>query len=85
MTFELPAEAKAQEVYLVGDFNNWDKSAHRMRRRRTGGAFYTTLELEASREYQFRYWVDGERWENEWAAGRYVPNPYGGENSVVVT
>jgi len=31
----------------------------------------------------FRYLVDGERWENDWAADAYVPNPFGGEDSVV--
>jgi len=37
------------------------------------------------REYAFRYRVDGERWENDPGADKYVPNPFGSDNSVVVT
>jgi len=37
----------------------------------------------APRMGPFRYLVDGERWENDWAADAYVPNPFGGEDSVV--
>ena len=31
----------------------------------------------------YRYLVDGERWENDWAADTYAPNDYGGDDSVV--
>jgi hypothetical protein len=41
------------------------------------------LWLEAGQQYRFRYLVDGERWENDWAADAYLPNAYGGEDSVV--
>jgi hypothetical protein len=44
-----------------------------------------TLELAPGKAYQFRYLLDGDRWENDWRADRYVPNPYGGDNSVVLT
>ena len=46
------------------------------------GRFKLTLELEAGKEYQFRYRIDGE-WHNEWEADRYAANPFGGDNSVV--
>ena len=39
--------------------------------------------LEAGRQYRFRYWLDNERWENDWAADAYLPNPFGSEDSVV--
>jgi hypothetical protein len=29
-----------------------------------------------------RFLLDGERWENDWAAEGYIPNKYSGENSV---
>jgi len=41
--------------------------------------------LSAGREYQFRYLVDGQDWYNDWQADKYVPNNFGGDNSVVVT
>ncbi len=32
---------------------------------------------------RFRYLLDGERWENDWAADGYVPNPFGSEDSLL--
>jgi 1,4-alpha-glucan branching enzyme len=82
VTFTMPAEVGAQEVYLCGEFNDWDESSHPLQRRKDG-RFSTTLTLETGRSYRFRYRVDGERWENDWAADAYVPNPFGGDDSVV--
>ncbi len=43
-----------------------------------------TVDLEPGREYQFRYLVDGQRWFNDPQADKYIPNPYGDQNAVVV-
>lgn len=83
--FELPAAIWAESVYLVGDFNNWSETAHPMIRDRNEGCWYVVLELERGKEYQFRYLVNGREWHNDWQADKYVPNPYGGTNSVVST
>ena len=40
------------------------------------GSFSAKLELDAGREYQFRYLIDGSRWENDWKADKYIPAPY---------
>jgi 1,4-alpha-glucan branching enzyme len=69
---------------LVGDFNDWNRTSHPMIQDRDG-AWRITLELEAGHEYQFRYLVNGNNWHNDWHADKYVPNPYGGDNSVVAT
>ncbi|MDQ2696683.1 MAG: isoamylase early set domain-containing protein [Pseudomonadota bacterium] len=84
VTFTLPREAAetAETVHIVGDFNNWDNSATPMKKLKNGG-FTTTLELELDREYQFRYLIDGKKWENDWNADKYVPSSYGEDNSVV--
>jgi hypothetical protein len=42
-----------------------------------------TVDLEAGRAYRFRYLLDGERWDNDWAADAYIPNSFGGDDSVV--
>ncbi len=85
VTFSLPKEAtgSARTVHVVGDFNGWNESATPMKRLKNG-TFTVTISLERSREYQFRYLLDGQYWENDWKADRYVPNDYGSENSVVV-
>lgn len=82
VTFELPAEVKADEVFVVGDFNDWNASTHPLKQRKDG-RFSTSISLAAGSQYQFRYLVDGERWENDWAADAYLPNSFGTENSVV--
>jgi hypothetical protein len=49
------------------------------------GDFTVTIDLEADREYQFRYLLDEKIWENDWEADKYVRSEYGNcENSVVV-
>ena len=49
------------------------------------GDFITQIELQPGQDYQFRYHIDNSRWENDWQADKYVPNPFGdGDNSVVV-
>ena len=85
VTFSLQKEAvgSANNVSLVGDFNEWNKEAVPMKRLKNG-TFTTTLTLAPNKEYHFRYFVDGERWENDWNADKYVPNSHGSDDSVVV-
>ncbi len=84
VTFALPAAIKAETVHLVGDFNNWDEQATLMKPLKDG-RFSVELDLETGKEFQFRYLVDGSEWHNDWEADKYVPNPFSGDNSVVVT
>lgn len=85
VTFRLPAEAagEAKAVFLVGDFNDWNTRATPMDRLKSGD-FKVILDLESGRDYSFRYLIEGEQWENDWEADRYVPSGIeGAENSVV--
>ena len=36
-----------------------------------------------NKEYKFKYFIDGERWENDDAADEYVTNEHGTEDSVI--
>ena len=83
VTFELPAEVNAETATLVGEFNDWDRDSTRMKRRKDG-SFTATISLKPGKEYRFRYLLDGERWENDHAADRYLPNDHGTDDSVVV-
>ena len=82
VTFELPAQVNANTMALCGEFNEWDATKHPMKRRKDG-SFSTTISLKPGNEYRFRYLVDGERWENDWEADRYVSNEFGTEDSVI--
>lgn len=85
VTFIMPKEAvaSAKNVYIVGDFNNWEKSSP-LKKLKTG-TFKITLDLPCGKEYQYRYLVDNSTWENDWDADKYVPSPYyDADNSVVI-
>lgn len=82
VTFELPAEVEAEEAALLADFNQWDADANPMKRSNKGG-FKLTVSLKPGSSYRFRYLLDGQRWENDWDADGYIPNPYGTQDSVV--
>jgi 1,4-alpha-glucan branching enzyme len=84
VTFQLPAEVKAETAHLCGEFNGWNLKSHPMKHRKDG-SFALTLSLQAGQQYRFRYVLDGKRWENDWAADGYVPNLFGSEDSLVKT
>jgi len=80
VTFELAAHDGVTDAHLCGEFNDWSACATPMTRRKDG-TFQATVTLETERSYL----LDSERWENDWAADDYVPNDYGGDDSVVTT
>lgn len=82
VTFKLPSEVMAEEAALCGEFNDWDKEAHPMKKLKDG-SFSATLSLDAGQSYRFRYWLDGSHWENDWEADDYVTNVFGSEDSLV--
>ncbi len=86
VTFKLPKEAvvEAESVKLLGDFNEWEQTSAVAMTALKNGSFKTTLDLETGKEYQFRYLIDDEKWENDSEADKYAVSPYGTENSVVV-
>jgi 1,4-alpha-glucan branching enzyme len=81
VTFCIPAAIWADTVHVVGSFNNWSQTLHPLHLDDTG--WHTTLELEAGRSYEYRYLINSSEWHNDWHADHYVPNEYGGDNSVV--
>jgi len=86
VTFTLPIEVAKQftEVALVGGFNDWNPKAN-LFAVKENGEHSIALELEANKEYQFRYLGNGEVWLNESEADKSVPTPYGdSQNSVII-
>ncbi len=82
VTFTIDPGVGAQSAAVCGEWNDWSAEADVMRRDAEGG-FSTTVDLEAGRAYRFRYLLDDERWDNDWAADAYLPNGFGGDDSVV--
>lgn len=85
VTFRLPKEAApdAQQVMIVGDFNDWDTASTPLARLKDGD-YLVTLDLASKKEYRFRYLIDGDHWENDWHADAYVPNDFGSDDSLVI-
>jgi hypothetical protein len=85
VTFRLPKEAApdARQITIAGDFNNWETEKTPLSRSKDGD-FFVTIDLKAKREYRFRYLIDGERWENDWRADKYIPNDFGSDDSVLI-
>lgn len=79
-----PEDAQgAEQVYLVGDFNNWSDTSHPMKKRKDG-AFQLEIELPLGQDCQFRYRTNDNVWLNDPDADAYVPCPYAcAENFLV--
>jgi len=85
VTFSLPkaGAASARGVNIAGAFNDWSQEGQPMKEQKNR-SFTASVTVARGREYQFRYWLDGSRWENDWQADRYVANEYASENCVVI-
>ncbi len=86
VTFTLPKEAvqTAETVAVIGEFNNWNIVDGIALKKQKDGSFSATIELEAGKEYQYRFLINGEVWENAWNAPKYVETSFGVFNSVVL-
>ncbi|MCP4362484.1 MAG: 1,4-alpha-glucan branching protein [Chloroflexi bacterium] len=81
VTFEFNNE-NAQEVKLVGEFNGWEPIAMKKLKK---GPFKTKVRMPKEGQFQFRYLINEEIWQNDEAADAYWPNEHGADNSVVFT
>ncbi len=74
VTFILPAEivANASHGLLLGEFNNWDKENGFSLKKAKDGSMKATIELEEGKTYEYRYLLDGGRWENDQTAEQYA-------------
>jgi len=81
VVFELPSAVGARRAAIAGDFTAWNKVEMNPL---ADGSFTLTVDLPVGAAYRFRYFVNDLVWENDWAADDYVPNPFGGEDSVVI-
>lgn len=84
VTFVLPAPEEQATVAVVGDFNQWDTTAHRFVKR-NNGTYSVSATLDAGQRYRFRYYVSDGRWFNDEAADAYEASEHGTENCVLLT
>ena len=80
-TFRLEYGVAGHEVHVVGELNGWSRTANPMEF--DGRGYVAELIVMGGRTYRFRYLIDGERWQNDWAADCYAANEFGGDDSVL--
>jgi 1,4-alpha-glucan branching enzyme len=86
VTFSLAKEqvAGADQVAVVGDFNNWDATSNVMAALKSGG-FKLQLDLPKDETFEFRYLADGIIWVNDESADAYKPAGVGYDDNCVLT
>lgn len=70
-------------VAVAGDFNNWSTVADPLYDRETDGLWTITIPLEPGR-YEYKFYVDGEKWTPDPGNPERVDDGFGGFNSVLV-
>ena len=73
---------EALNVSLAGDFNDWDKNCHILKKD-SDGTWEIIIDLMPGR-YEYRFLVDGE-WQNDPNCTIFAPNPFGSENCVLTS
>lgn len=76
--FELSAP-EAREVFVAGEFNNWDARATPLKKDKNG-VWKITFPLTPGR-YEYRFLTDG-KWENDPSCSGCVLNGFGSLNCV---
>ncbi|WP_261818072.1 isoamylase early set domain-containing protein [Vibrio gallicus] len=82
VTFEWP-KSDEQSISIAGDFTDWQPVAMKYSKAKKAFNFKTRFPKEE--QFQFRYLINGEVWENDPKADGYAPNSLGSDNSVLST
>lgn len=80
---ELPEDLEVRQLAVVGNFNDWDRTATPMKQNKDG-SFKAEVEVAPGTEIQFRYLANDEHWFNAWEADFYTQNSLGADNCVVI-
>jgi len=82
VTFTAPSSlvGDSKNIAVAGEFNDWQ--AMKLKKQKTGD-YSASLNLETGKNYQYKYVIDEQRWENDPEADGYAPNEFEGENSIL--
>jgi len=70
---------EAREVFVAGEFNHWDVSAHPLKKDKNG-LWKIALPLTPGK-HEYRFLTDGE-WKSDPSCSGCVPNEFGSMNCV---
>lgn len=74
------AAAEASEVFVAGDFNQWNPKGTPLRKDPQGVWRAELQVLPGGHEYRF---IVDDQWKDDPQATRFIPNPFGSRNSFV--
>lgn len=77
--FKIEAKS-AKEVYIAGDFNNWNTSSHKLKKDKKG-IWSIKISLPKGK-YEYKFIVDG-NWLPDPNCKNAVKNPFGSFNSLI--
>lgn len=83
VTFEVKADP-GSEVYLTGDFNNWEPNKHKLKEKSNPGHYKGTVLLERNKQYEYKFIING-NWTVDPGCKEWVPNSMGSLNSIIRT
>jgi 1,4-alpha-glucan branching enzyme len=69
----------AENVWLVGDFTDWERNPITLKKQRDG-TWKATVPLDPG-THEYRYLVDGQ-WQDDPQCRMHRPNPFGADNCV---
>ena len=81
VTFVVSA-AEANEVVVVGDFNEWNPEATALKKLKNGN-FKGTCEIPKDNSYEYRYIIDG-NYTNEQEADGFQCNDFAGTENAIL-
>ena len=87
VSFKIPAEIgiNHKSAFILGTFNNWSKTADRMKKLVKDGSFSIVIDLEVGQDYEFKYLLDDSVWLNEENADGHITTHYGDSSNSVVS
>jgi 1,4-alpha-glucan branching enzyme len=72
--------AGAREVFLMGDFNNWNPKTHPMKN--NGSGTWSKSVILRPGKYEYKFYIDGE-WKEDPRNDQTCRNGFGTQNSVL--
>jgi 1,4-alpha-glucan branching enzyme len=75
------AAPDASDIYVAGDFNDWDRTSHPLKCN-SRGMWNTSIALPPGK-HEYRFLIDGE-WQNDPNCSTVVPNAFGSYNCAIV-
>jgi len=82
VTFQVKAEP-GSEVYVAGDFNNWQPKK-KLINKNNDDIYTGTILLDRQKQYEYKFVING-KWSVDPNCEEWVPNSLGSLNSVLKT